>query len=47
MFLTIHLLERLAENEMVLKEVHEIITEAVRAKRQITRLGSGCSTIFT
>src|ERR1035437_5308571 len=30
-----HLLERLAENEVVLKEVHEIITEAVRAKRQI------------
>src|SRR5664279_2188875 len=34
-----HLLERLAENEMVLKEVHEIITEAVKANRQITPAG--------
>jgi cellobiose phosphorylase len=34
-----HLLERLAENETVLKEVHEIITKAVRAKREITPAG--------
>lgn len=34
-----HLLERLAENELVLKEVHQIITEAVRAKREITPAG--------
>ncbi len=34
-----HLLSRLAENEAVLLEVHDIISEAVKASRQITPAG--------
>src|SRR5512133_518635 len=34
-----HLLSRLAENEAVLLEVHELISEAVKASRQITPAG--------
>src|SRR5512145_1769901 len=33
------LLTRLAENEAILLEVHDLITEAVKAKRQITPAG--------